>query len=89
MNDAAMERVRVPVPRRLMVKMVRCCREGCGWSYGRVYPDEERLDGVDDEKCAWPIRLWVAWRPSVADTPSDDSRPDHVHAVERPNECPR
>jgi hypothetical protein len=30
MNDASMERVCVPVSRRLMVKMVRCCREGFG-----------------------------------------------------------
>jgi hypothetical protein len=31
MHDGSTEHVRVPVPRRLMVRMVRCHREGRAW----------------------------------------------------------
>jgi hypothetical protein len=46
-----------------------------------VYPDEESLNGFDVEEWAHSIRPWLAWKASVADTPSDDSRPDHARAV--------
>jgi hypothetical protein len=53
---------------------------------GTDIPDEARLDGSDYEDAAQSIRPWVVGVASVADRFSDDSRPDHVHAVERPHD---
>jgi hypothetical protein len=52
---------------------------------GEGYSDEERLVVMDDAGSSQSSRPWVA-KPSVADTPSDDSGPDHAHAIERPND---
>jgi hypothetical protein len=57
--------------------------------HGEAYPNEARPDGPDDGEAARSIRPWVVEVSSVVDSCSDDSRPDHVHAEERPHEHPK
>jgi hypothetical protein len=45
MHDGSTERLRVPGPRRLLVRRLGCRREGCGWSLERYTPIKHALMG--------------------------------------------
>jgi hypothetical protein len=74
MHDGPTEQVHVPVSRPLMVGMLGCCREGRRWFVVGL-PRSRMPHVMDDEEWARPVRLWVAWRASVADTTATTAAP--------------